>query len=58
MACVHGDLYTSPTIGNGFIRSGITGALETGEDEPDESQELDSEDVLDDFEADFFDIAS
>ena len=44
---------------NGFIRSGITGALdgqETGKDEPVEYQELDSEDDFDKSEVDIYDI--
>ena len=47
-------------IVNGFIRSGISGALdgqETGKDEPVEYQELDSEDDFDESEVDFYDIA-
>ena len=44
---------------NGFIRSGIAGALdgqETGKDEQVEYQEFDSEDDFDESEVDFYDI--
>ena len=47
-------------IVNEVIRSGITGALdgqETGDDEPVECQELDSEDDFDKSQVDFYDSA-